>query len=218
MVLDAMNTDTLVALLATDIAPVRGDTVKRYLTGSLLLAYACAAAIALFGYGLRPDIATMLVTPLYWLKLALPLSLAAGAYAMLERLVRPGRPVGRTWSGIVLPVFAVWLAAMVVLWEAPSDLRTSLLMGKTWHTCAFNIALLSAPSLFAVLFAVRQLAPTRRSLAGAVAGLLAGSLGTLAYCLHCPEMGVPFWATWYLLGMAIPTLTGAFLGKHVLRW
>jgi hypothetical protein len=213
-----MNTDTLVSLLATDIAPVRGDTVKRYLTGALLSAYVCAAVLALAAYGLRPDMATMLVTPLFWLKLALPLSLAAGAYRMLKRLARPGRAIGRTWSGIAMPVLAVWLAAAIVLWEAPPDLRTSLLMGKTWRTCPFNIALLSAPCLFAVLFAVHRLAPTRLSLAGAVAGLLSGALGTLAYCLHCPEMGVPFWATWYLLGMAIPTATGALLGRHVLCW
>ncbi|GLQ51876.1 DUF1109 domain-containing protein [Dyella flava] len=213
-----MNTDTLVSLLATDIAPVRGDAVKRYLTASLLLAYVCASIFALVGYGLRPDMAVMLVTPLFWLKLALPLSVATGAYLMLERLVRPGQAVGSKWNGIAVPILAVWLAAAIVLWEAPPDLRASLLMGKTWRTCPFNIALLSAPCLFAVLFAVRQLAPTRRSTAGAVAGLLAGALGTLAYCLHCPEMGVPFWATWYLLGMAIPTATGALLGRHVLRW
>ncbi|RDS86880.1 DUF1109 domain-containing protein [Dyella psychrodurans] len=213
-----MNTDALVSLLATDIAPVRGDTVKRYLTASSLLAYIGASVFALVGYGLRPDMAIMLVTPLFWLKLALPLSLAVGAYMMLERLVRPGQAVGRRWSGIAMPVLAVWLAAVIVLWEAPPTLRASLLMGKTWRTCPFNIALLSVPCLVAVLFAVRQLAPTHRSIAGAVAGLLAGAIGTLAYCLHCPEMGVPFWATWYLLGMAIPTAIGALLGRHVVRW
>ncbi len=131
----------------------------------------------------------MLVTPLYWLKLSLPLSLAAGAYVMLEQLVRPGRPIGHTWSGVALPIVAVWLAAVIVLWKAPSALCAALLMGTTWHTRAFNIALLSAPRLFAILFAVRHLAPTRGSLAGAISGLLAGALGTLAYCLHCPEMG-----------------------------
>ncbi|HTV85954.1 MAG TPA: DUF1109 domain-containing protein [Dyella sp.] len=213
-----MNTDLLVSLLATDIAPARGDIVKRYLSASLLVAYICACTLALVGYGLRPDMAAMLVTPLFWLKLALPLSLAAGAYMMLERLVRPGQAVGRRWTGIAIPILFVWLAALTVLWEAPDGLRASLLMGKTWRTCPFNIALLSMPCLCAVLFAARQLAPTHRTLAGAVAGLLAGALGTLAYCLHCPEMGVPFWATWYLLGMAIPTVTGAFLGRQLLRW
>jgi hypothetical protein len=62
------------------------------------------------------------------------------------------------------------------------------------------------------------LAPTRPTIAGAAIGLLAGAIGTLGYCLHCPEMHVPFWATWYLLGMAVPAAIGSLLGKSVLRW
>jgi hypothetical protein len=29
---------------------------------------------------------------------------------------------------------------------------------------------------------------------------------------------VPFWATWYLIGMSIPTSAGALLGPTLLRW
>lgn len=65
---------------------------------------------------------------------------------------------------------------------------------------------------------MRSLAPTSLPLAGAAAGLLAGSVGALVYCLHCPEMGAPFIGTWYLLGMLIPTAAGALLGRFVLRW
>ncbi|MDH1161872.1 DUF1109 domain-containing protein, partial [Pseudomonas otitidis] len=35
---------------------------------------------------------------------------------------------------------------------------------------------------------------------------------------HCPEMGVPFWGVWYLLGMLLPTVLGAVLGPRLLRW
>ncbi|MBC7444771.1 MAG: DUF1109 family protein [Polaromonas sp.] len=58
--------------------------------------------------------------------------------------------------------------------------------------------------------------PGRRALAGA--GLLAGALSALVYALHCPESAAPFLAVWCMLGMAIPTLTGAVLGPRVLRW
>jgi hypothetical protein len=40
----------------------------------------------------------------------------------------------------------------------------------------------------------------------------------MAYCLHCPEMSPAFWSTWYLLGMAIPTVVGALIGPRVFRW
>jgi hypothetical protein len=43
-------------------------------------------------------------------------------------------------------------------------------------------------------------------------------LGAVVYSLHCPEMGAPFIGTWYLLGMLIPTLIGAALGRTLLRW
>ena len=66
--------------------------------------------------------------------------------------------------------------------------------------------------------ALRGAAPTRLAWAGAGAGLLAGALGALAYALHCPEMAAPFLAVWYLAGMALPTLAGAWLGPRVLRW
>jgi len=81
-----------------------------------------------------------------------------------------------------------------------------------------NIALLSIPTFACVFWAIRGLAPTRLRLAGAAGGLLAGSIATLVYSLHCPEMSVAFWAVWYVLGMLIPTAVGAVLGPRLLRW
>ncbi len=63
-----------------------------------------------------------------------------------------------------------------------------------------------------------RLAQTGLRPAGAMAGLLAGSVATVAYCLHCPEMEVPFWAVWYVVGMLIPALAGWLLGPRLLRW
>jgi hypothetical protein len=74
------------------------------------------------------------------------------------------------------------------------------------------------PVFITVFWAMRGLAPTRPRLAGAAGGLLAGATATVAYCFHCPEMGVPFWAVWYLLGMLIPTLAGTALGPRLLNW
>jgi hypothetical protein len=78
--------------------------------------------------------------------------------------------------------------------------------------------MLSLPTFVGAMWAMKGLAPTRLVLAGASAGLLAGAVGTLVYALHCPEMDAPFLATWYLLGMLIPTATGALIGPRMLRW
>ena len=50
------------------------------------------------------------------------------------------------------------------------------------------------------------------------AGFAAGATAALVYCLHCPEQAAPFLGVWYLLGMLIPTATGALLGDKLLRW
>ena len=65
---------------------------------------------------------------------------------------------------------------------------------------------------------MKGLAPTNLRLAGAAAGFVSGSIGALVYCLHCPELGVPFVGFWYLLGILIPTTVGAMLGERLLRW
>lgn len=43
-------------------------------------------------------------------------------------------------------------------------------------------------------------------------------MATIAYLLGCPEMQIPFWGVWYLLGMLVPTVLGALLGRSRLRW
>jgi hypothetical protein len=146
------------------------------------------------------------------------LALACAAILATARLSRPGARLGRVWTGLAAPVALTSIGALAVLWFAPHEARLALLMGHTWRTCSLNIALLSVPGLVAILAVVRSLAPTRLPLAGATAGLLAGAVGALAYCLRCPETSMPFWATWYLLGMAIPAVVGALLGRLVLRW
>ena len=213
-----MKTDSLISLLSTGVEPVdRHVLTKRF--GLAMLAAACGSTILMaVVYGVRPDINPLWTTPIFWAKVAFPLSLAAISLVVTARLSRPGSVVGAAGAALALPFLAVWLAAVVLLWSASPDTRVSLIMGVTWRTCAFNIALLSLPSFIAVFWAIKGLAPTRLRVAGAAGGLLAGSTAAVAYCLHCPEMGVPFWAVWYFLGMLIPTAVGALLGPRVLRW
>ena len=78
--------------------------------------------------------------------------------------------------------------------------------------------MLSVPVFAAVTRTMKNLAPTRRRLAGFAAGLLSGAVAAVVYCLHCPEMGAPFIGFWYLLGALIPAGVGTLLGNTVLRW
>ena len=169
-------------------------------------------------FGLNPRLLLDMALPMFWGKLVFAGLLAAGGLAVLRRLARPGMGLGHSLALLALPPLVLWGLAAVALGQAGPGERLPLVLGSTWRSCAFNIAALSLPALVASLWALRGAAPTRLAWAGAGAGLLAGALGALAYALHCPEMAAPFLAVWYLAGMALPTLLGAWLGPRVLRW
>ncbi|WP_371233584.1 DUF1109 domain-containing protein [Pseudomonas sp. QE6] len=213
-----MNTNELIDLLASGEGPVERHALARRLGLALLGGGLGALLLMAALYGVRADLAEVARTPLFWAKVALPGSLALLALWLNQRLARPGVRGGAAWTLLVLPLLLVWLGAAVTLVGAPPEARADLILGRTWRTCPLNITLLSLPTFATVFWALRGLAPTRLRQAGAAGGLLAGATATLAYCLHCPEMGVPFWGVWYLLGMLVPTVAGALLGPRLLRW
>ncbi|MGE4405538.1 DUF1109 domain-containing protein [Pseudomonas sp.] len=213
-----MNTDDLITLLATGVSPVDRRVVAKRFGMALLLGLAAALLLIATGFGIRADLAAIAGTPLFWAKLALPAALLLGALLLATRMARPGMRAGNCWLLLATPVALVWAAALAILLAAPAEARWPLLLGSTWRECPWNIALLSVPTFIGMFWALRGLAPTRPRLAGAAAGLLAGAIAALAYSLHCPEMAVPFWALWYLLGMLLPSALGALLGPRLLRW
>ncbi len=213
-----MKTDDFISLLATGVTPVDRRALTKRFGAAVLIGAAGATLIMAVVLGIRRDLAEVALTPIFWAKIALPLCVMIGSLWMSTRLARPGvRTGGSSWL-IAAPVAAVWLAGAYVLMAAPGEARLALVLGKTWRVCPFNIAMLSIPGFIAVFWALKGLAPTRLALTGAAGGLLAGSTATLAYCLHCPEMGIPFWGVWYVLGMLLPAVVGAVLGPRLLRW
>ncbi|WP_454692385.1 DUF1109 domain-containing protein [Achromobacter aloeverae] len=213
-----MKTDDLISLLANNVAPVDKHAAARRYGVGLLLGALGAIVLTLAVFGMRPDIGVMLHTPLFWAKVAFPALTAAAALRTLLRLSRPGTPVGNAWALTALPLLVLWIAAAAAYGLAPAGERMPMLLGTSWRSCPFAIALLSIPALAGAFWAVKGMAPVRPRGAGAAAGLVAGSIATTAYCLHCPEMGVAFWAVWYVAGMLVPVVIGALLGPRLLRW
>jgi len=213
-----MKTDDLIAMLATGAgATPPGAPRRRYATALVVGAFGAMVVMALM-LGVRADLAEAARLPMFWVKLAFPATLLAGALLAALRLSRPGAKTGFAPAGIAAPIAVIWLLAGIALLGAAPGHREELLFGATWASCPFNVAVLSAPVFIALLWAMKGLAPTRLALAGAAAGLLSGATGAVVYTLHCPETAAPFLGAWYLLGMLIPTALGAFLGPRVLRW
>ncbi|MGV8889056.1 MAG: NrsF family protein [Pseudomonas sp.] len=213
-----MNTDDFISMLARGVAPRDRWILAKRFSLAVLVGFPGAVLLVISVLGVRPDLAQAAVTPIFWAKIAFPLCLMVGALSMVMRLARPAMRPGFGIVMIGAAIAAVWGLAIYILMAAPPEARVTLILGESWRVCALNITVLSVPGFIAVFWALRGLAPTRLALTGACGGLLAGAMATSAYCLYCPEMEVPFWGFWYLLGMVVPTVVGTLLGPRWLRW
>ena len=213
-----MRTENLTAILATNLEPVDSRrTTRRYVHG--ITAGALAALLLTGGVlHLNPALPHEVFEPAFWVREIYCASLAALALLAVARLARPGARLGLLPAGVGAVVLVMWILAATTLLSAASQTRVKLLLGTTFAVCPFLIALVAAPLFLAILWILKDLAPTRLRRAGAGVGFAAGSIGALVYTLHCPELTTPFIGTWYLLGMLIPTAMGAFVGPRLLRW
>jgi hypothetical protein len=213
-----VKTEDLVSLLSTGVEPVDPKRIAwRY---GLAVGGGSVAALALMVTALRlnPALSQELSEPMFWVREAFCGSLGMLGLVGIARLARPGRSLGLIPVGIALPVVVMWALAAVVLITAPSPSRTHLIFGQTARVCPFLIAMIATPPFFALIWAIRGLAPTRLRLTGGIAGLAAGSIGALAYSLHCPELAAPFIGIWYLLGIMLCATLGVWAGPRLLRW
>jgi hypothetical protein len=213
-----MRTDVLAVMLASNAGPADRWVPARRLALAMGAGTALAAVMMVLLMGVRIDIAIAVHTGRFWLKLGFAFAVAVASLVAVARLSRPGRRLSLVPAAMAAPFAPIWALAITALVTADAEQRLELLLGKTWAVCPFLISLLAAPIFVATILAVRGLAPTRLRLTGAAVGLLAGSTAAFVYSLHCPEMEAPFLATWYVLGMLIPTGIGAALGPRLLRW
>jgi len=213
-----MKTDDLINLLSTAAEPVAPHTGARRVARAMAWSFPVAVVLMLAVLGLNPALGAYSRLPMFWLKFLAPLSMAMAGLVLLERLGRPGMPVRKIWVVYLLPVAVLWAVGLGSWVTAPVEARPALLYGLTWSICPACIAMLSVPFFMAAFWVLRGMAPGSPRLAGAGAGGLAGAAGATLYALHCPELGAPFMAVWYVLGMAIPVVCGALLGRRLLRW
>ncbi len=212
-----MKTNDLIALLATDTLQPQ-KPVRQQLLRQLLLGAVVCGVLLLAVWGLNPQMDEMALHPAFLTKMLWLAALMVFSLYGLFRLARPGVGAGHTVWGIGLTLLAMLSLGLVQLLQTGAGLRTAQWMGDSWQVCSVSIVALSMPILGALLWALRQLAPTRPVLTGAVAGMLAGSLAASIYSLHCPETSLTFFAVWYVAGMVLATGLGALIGGRWLRW
>ncbi|MGL4968257.1 MAG: NrsF family protein [Inquilinus sp.] len=211
-----MKTDDLITALAQD-APIRwplGRAVAAAMAGGAVV----AGLIFFAGIGVRPDVMQAVETIRYLFKFVVTLALAVTATGLILHLARPGVPLG-AWRWALLAAPAL-LAVSVVLemMAMPMSSWGTRWIGTNAPWCLSLIPLMALGPLALILLALRQGAPRRPGLAGAVAGLVASGIAATFYAAHCPDDSPFFVATWYTLATGIVVVIGTLAGRRWLRW
>jgi hypothetical protein len=212
-----MKTEDLFEALVLDASRPRHSLAQRVLGAALLGALVAGVLFAIV-LGVRPDIGVAFETWRFVFKFALALTCMACAWWACLELARPEVRLKDVAGWIA---FAPALLALAVLYELaviPPAQWSERAVGNNAGTCLLAIPLLSIVPLAALLIAMRAGAPRVPASAGAVAGLLAGSLSAALYATHCPDDSPLFVAVWYAMAVTLVMLIGAAAGHRVLRW
>jgi hypothetical protein len=212
------TTDDLIVRLGAELSPVKSGGTARRLAAGLAAGAVLSAVLVGAWLGLRPDLAAAITTGPFWMKFVYTLALAGLGFWLAERAARPGVALGglpALAGGLIL---AMVLVGLGLLAAAPGADRAPMLLGSSYRVCPWLIAVVSTPTFAGAVWAMRGAAPTRPTLAGACAGLLAGGAGAWIYAFHCPEVAEPFLAVFYTGGVLLVTAAGAIVGRFALRW
>lgn len=212
-----MNTQDLIGLLAHDTqnAP---KPVRQQLARAAVLSCCVTGVLMVQAFGINPELSDMVQQPAFVTKMLWLLALMVFSVLGLLRLARPGMSAGPTFWGLGLSMLVMTGLGGLQTLQTAAGSRQDLWLGDSWQVCSISILGLSLPVLGALLWALRQLAPTRPALAGAAAGWLAASMAASIYSLHCTETTFAFFTAWYGGGMVLVSLLGAALGARWLRW
>jgi hypothetical protein len=213
-----METDQLIRSLAADHGH-RALPVGVVLTLSLVAAAPVSVAIFLLSLGVRPDVMTAMHDPFFDLKFAVTLSLAIPAIAISLHLSRPEASLRGWWRWMLAIPAGLLVAGIAAEMLLPQRLPAmTRLIGSNSRVCLAAIPVMSLPLLAAALLGLRQGAPTRPAVAGAIAGLLSAGLAATLYASHCPDDSPLFVATWYGIATALMAAIGALAGSRLLRF
>jgi hypothetical protein len=212
-----METDRLIRALAADNAH-RSPPVGFVLTLALLAAAPVSMAIFFAELGVRPDVMTAMRNPFFDLKFLVTLALAISAIAVSLHLSRPEASL-HGWAWLLLIPAGLLVAGIAGEMMMPARLpMMTRLVGSNSRVCLMAIPLMSLPLLAASLIGLRQGAPTRPAIAGAIAGLLSAGLAATLYASHCTDDSPLFVAVWYTIATALVSAIGALAGSRVLRF
>ena len=212
-----MKTEQLIRTLAADNAH-SARPVGLVLALALLAAAPVVVAMFLAGLGVRPDVMTAMHNPFFNLKFVETLALAVSAIVVSLHLSRPEASV-KGWGWLLLIPVGILAGGVAVEMMMPQKVpMMTRLIGSNSRVCLTAIPMMSLPLLAGALIGLRHGAPTRPTVAGAIAGLLSAGLAATLYASHCADDSPLFVVTWYTIATALVAAVGALVGSKVLKF
>jgi hypothetical protein len=212
-----MDTERFIRALASD-ARLASPRLPAIFAAALTASCVIAALVFFSFLGPRPDMALAASTPRFLFKFVLTLGLAIAAIITAFAASCPGAPLKRLLPFLAIAPLLALAAVAADLVAVPPAGWASRWIGTNAEVCLTFIPLIGIGPLAVLLLAMRQGAPTRPGMAGALAGLVAGGIAATFYAAHCTDDSPLFVATWYTLAVAVLTMIGALAGSRVLRW
>lgn len=212
------NRADLIAQLSDDLAPVA--PIKPALGAGLIaiaafLAMAAAIALYSFWFGIIYGEAS----GYFWITSGLLLAVGSAATAGLIASAQPRvgeRSSAPLWAGAMLSVLP--LAAMLAIFTASShDGEAGAHFHGAWFCTSRSVAAGFIVAAAGVLW-LRRGAPISTQRAGWMLGLAAGSLGTLAYSVTCPNDEITHIGLWHTLPVAVWAVMGRIIAPPLIRW
>ncbi len=213
-----MKTDDLVKMISTNLEAVDSREAPRLIFISAGLGAAVALAAMMLFLGIRTDLLEQHALLFVMVKSAFAGAIIGISLANLTRIARPGGERLVSFTLGLSPFGVALVAASVSLALAPLSDWKAMIVGQNWLLCLVCIPLNAIVPFAGIIWAMRQLAPTNLTLAGAMAGRAAGGISAFAYALHCTDDSFPFIALWYGLTIALCAVLGGVVGPRLLRW
>jgi hypothetical protein len=212
-----METGDLIKTLAAD-AGRKAPSFSRLWTGAVVAGIVIAATIFFAFIRPRGDFAQACETVRFLFKFVVTGLLALTA---LPALVAFSRPETRDRTRLALLLAAPLLLAAAVAVElavVPSAEWSGRLVGHNSLYCMSFIPAMGIGPLALFVLALRNAAPSRPALAGALAGLASGGIAATLYAAHCTDDSPLFVATWYTIAISALAIGGALAARRWARW
>jgi hypothetical protein len=205
-------------MLSTNVGAVEAHEPQRMIPISAVVGALVALPMMVLVLGIRTDLSAFRPRMFVAAKYVFAGTNIDVSLVNLTRIARPGGE-HRVSVAFGLLVFGVaFIVAIGSLAFVPVSDWKAMIVGEYWLLCLVCIPLNAIIPFAAIIFAMRDFAPTNLTLAGAMAGRAAGGISAFVYALHCTDDSLPFIAVWYGPTIAFCAVLGGMAGPRLLRW